>query len=131
MSRLRSILGTVAGVLMVLSAAAHSLAGGPAMRAELAKTNAPADLVQGLDAGWNWGGVAILTFGCIVLATFVRAMRGGAVDLLPARIIAVAYVLFGAAALFITSDPFFTVFIVPGALLAAAAFGQGAAGTTS
>ncbi|HKP74989.1 MAG TPA: hypothetical protein VJT67_05565 [Longimicrobiaceae bacterium] len=121
--RLRSILGIVAGVLMVLSSALHSFGGWPAMRTSLAKVNAPADLVQGVGIGWNWGGVAILTFGCIVLVTFVRALRGENVDLLPARIIAVAYTLFGAAAVLMTDNPFFVVFIVPGALLGMATYG--------
>ena len=129
MTRLRAILGIIAGVLMLLSAAAHSLLGWPQLGAELAKTNAPTDLVQGLAAGWHWGGAAMVAFAGIVIWLFARAFRGLPVDVTPARIIAVLYLVFGAGALAITRDPFVMVFVVPGLLLAIASFGRaGAAG---
>ena len=62
MNRARSILGIVAGVLMIASAAAHSLLGWPQLRAELVKARAPGDLVQGLAMGWHFGGAAMVTF---------------------------------------------------------------------
>ena len=127
MTRLRAILGIIAGVLMLLSAAAHSLLGWKALSAELAKTNAPADLVQGLAAGWHWGGAAMVGFGGIVLWLFARGLRGLPVDVTPARIISVLYLVFGAGAIATTGDPFFMVFIVPGLLLAIASFGRGGA----
>jgi hypothetical protein len=127
-NRLRATLGVIAGVLMLLSSAAHSLLGWPALTAKLAETHAPADLVQGLAVGWHFGGAAMLTFACIVLWLFGRALRGRAVSLMPARIITVLYLAFGAGALAITRDPFFMVFIVPGALLAIASFARGDAG---
>lgn len=127
MNRLRATLGIVAGVLMLLSAAAHSLLGWPQLRAQLEAAHAPADLIQGLGMGWNWGGAAMVAFGATVLRLFVRGLRGATVDVVPARIITVLYLVFGAGALFITGDPFFLVFIVPGLLLAAASFGRGAA----
>src|SRR5688500_20257498 len=41
--------------------------------------------------GWLFGGVAILTFGCIALAVFANALRGRTVSLLPTALIALAY----------------------------------------
>ena len=131
MTRLRAILGIIAGVLMLLSAAAHSLLGWKALSAELAKTNAPADLVQGLAAGWHWGGAAMVGFGGTVLWLFARGFRGLPVDPTPARIIAILYLAFGAGAIAMTGDPFFMVFVVPGLLLAIAAFGRGGAARQS
>lgn len=125
MNRTRGIAGIVAGVMMALSSAAHSLLGWPVMRASLAEAHAPADLVQGLAVGWHFGGAAILTFACIVLWTFVRRLQGAPVPRVPPAIVSVAYLVFGAGALAVSGDPFFLVFIVPGILLAFASFGSG------
>lgn len=124
MSRFRATLGVVAGVLMLASSAAHSLLGWPALAAELAKVNAPADLVRGLAVGWHFGGASMLGFACVVLWVFVRALRAAPVSTMPARIVTVLYLAFGAGALAVTRDPFFMVFIVPGVLLAIASFGR-------
>lgn len=122
MSRTRTILGIVAGVLMLASSAAHSMLGWPSIRAKLAESRAPDDLVQGLAVGWHFGGAAMVAFACIVLWTFLRRMQGDGVSLVPAGIVAFLYLAFGAGALAVTGDPFFLVFIVPGLMLAAAAF---------
>ena len=125
MSKSRTVLGLAAGVMLVLSSAAHSLLGWPVQAAELAKTTTPADLATGLEIGWKWGGVAILTFGVIVLATFTKRWRGERVWMLPAALAGVAYLAFGAWALYRSNfDPFFFVFIVPGVLLAIAVSGD-------
>ncbi len=122
MSQARRIVGMVVGVLIVLSAVAHSAMGGPMLRKELAAAQVPDDLLRGALVGWHFGGAAMLAFGAIVLHTFVRR-RGDAASLVPARIIALAYLIFGALA-FVASDfdPFFLVFIGPGLLLALIAF---------
>jgi hypothetical protein len=118
-------MGFVAGAMLVLSSAAHSLLGWPAQAAELARTNTPADLATGLEIGWKWGGVAILTFGVIVIATFLKRWRGERVWMLPATLTSVGYLAFGAWALYRSNfDPFFFVFIIPGTLLAVAVSGE-------
>ena len=122
MNRTRSILGIVAGVLMVASAAAHSLLGWPQLRAQLAQSRVPDDLALGLAVGWHFGGAAMAAFACIVLWVFLRRFRGEPAPLVPAAIISAVYLAFGAGALAVSGDPFFLVFIVPGLLLAAASF---------
>jgi hypothetical protein len=122
LSRSRSILGIVAGVLMIASSAAHSLLGWPRLRAKLAESHAPDELVQGLALGWHWGGAAMVAFACIVLWTFLRRLQGDGVSLVPSGIVSAVYLAFGAAALAVTGDPFFLVFIVPGLMLAIASF---------
>jgi len=116
----QNLLGLLAGAMLVLSSAAHSLLGWKQMQDSLAAVNAPPDLVSGLRIGWLFGGVAILTFGCVALAVFGKAFRGGAVSRLPTLLIAVAYLAFGVWALLASDDPFFYIFIVPGAMLAIA-----------
>ena len=124
MNRVRIVLGFIAGALLVLSSAAHSFLGWKEMGAQLASTNAPADLVQGLRMGWLWGGVAMLTLGVVVLLLFACRLRGNDVPMFPAAIISIAYLLFGVWAFLSSSfDPFFLVFIIPGALLAVASIG--------
>jgi hypothetical protein len=120
MSRVRGVAGLVAGAMMVLSSAAHSFVGWPQMRAPLEAAGAPRDLVLGLGFGWHFGGVAMLTFGAIVIFVFANRLRGRVVPLAPAALIAVVYLTFGAWALLASGDPFFLAFVVPGLLLAAA-----------
>jgi len=118
MRKLRAVLGLVAGIIMVLSSAAHSLLGWKQFQSALGSLQAPPDLVLGLAIGWYFGGVAILTFGCIAIAVFASALRGRPVSFLPTALIALAYTAFGLWALVVSKDPFFLIFIVPGLLLA-------------
>ena len=120
MRQFQNVLGLLAGAILVLSSAAHSLLGWKQMQRSLAATNAAPDLVQGLKIGWLFGGVAILTFGCVALAVFAIRLRGNTVSLLPTGIIALAYLAFGIWALVTSGNPFFYIFVVPGALLALA-----------
>jgi hypothetical protein len=120
MRQFQNVLGLLAGAILVLSSAAHSVLGWKQMQSSLAATNAPPDLVQGLRIGWLFGGVAILTFGCVALAVFASILRGRALSRLPTLLIAVAYLAFGVWALVTSGDPFFYIFIVPGAMLAIA-----------
>ena len=120
MRQFKNLLGLLAGAVLVLSSGAHSLLGWKQMQSSLAATNAAPDLVQGVRIGWLFGGVAILTFGCVALAVFMNRLRGRAVSLLPTGIIALAYLAFGLWALLTSGNPFFYIFIVPGAMLAIA-----------
>jgi len=124
MSRARNILGIIAAVILLLSSVAHSLMGWPAIRAKLAESNVPADLVFGLQIGWQFGGVCMVVFAVILFSLFMRRLRGEAVSTLPALAIGIAYVVFGAWALMSSKDPFFLIFIVPGVLLLIAGTGS-------
>ena len=122
MTRVRTILGLLAGVILILSSAAHSLLGWKQLRTDLANVQAPADLVLGVAAGWHFGGVAMLAFGCIVTSLFLKRLKGESVSSFPAFVVALAYVGFGGWALMVSHlNPFFFIFIVPGVLLAIAA----------
>lgn len=117
MQRFRSILGLVAGAAMILSSAAHSLVGWKQLKAALKQAQAPADLVATLAMGWHFGGVAMLAFGFILVALFTHRLRGNAVSLRPAIVIGTVYVVYGVWALAVSGfDPFFLVFVIPGAL---------------
>jgi hypothetical protein len=121
MSRLRTVLVVAAGLVMIASSAAHSLLGWPPLSARLAAVNAPVDLVSGLAMGWHFAGLAMLTLGLLTLWLASAAQRSISVRL-PVGLIGVAYVAFalGAAAAF-GFDFIEVVFLVPGALLTAAA----------
>jgi hypothetical protein len=115
MNHARTILGLIAGALMAVSSAAHSLLGWKALSGALTAAQAPADLIQALELGWHFGGIAMLAFGCIVVAVFWRRRKGVPVSLMPAIVIGTTYVVFGLGA-FVASgyDPFFMIFVVPG-----------------
>jgi len=118
MQRIRPILGLIAGALMIVSSFAHSVLGWKALSEQLRVSQAPADLVQALGLGWTFGGVAMLAFGLIVVASFRRQLRQDPVSTTPAHVIGAAYVAFGAGALWVTAfDPFFLIFLVPGLLV--------------
>lgn len=106
-----------AGLLMLLSAAAHGMLGWPAMSQGLAQAGAPPDLAGGLAVGWYWGTLAMLAFGLIVLAAALRLRRGDPSLNAPVLVIAVSYVFFGLAA-FVARDnePFFFLFVATGLL---------------
>ena len=126
MSRFAPILGLVGGGMLLLSFVVHTVLGTRAMGEALAATNAPADLVQGLIAGWVFGGVAMLVFGVLVVRLFLVRRRDPGVSAAPALLIGAAYVAFGGWALTMSHfDPFFTVFLVPGLLLVVAALLSG------
>ncbi|HKV08794.1 MAG TPA: hypothetical protein VJ725_11685 [Thermoanaerobaculia bacterium] len=118
MRKFRAALGLLAGIVMVLSSAAHSLLGWKQFQAALEELQAPSDLIFGLAVGWHFGGVAIFTFGCIAIVVFASVLRGRAVSLLPTALIAIAYMVFGIGALAMSKNPFFFIFIVPGLMLA-------------
>lgn len=133
MQRFRVILGLVAGLMFILSSAAHSLLGWTRLRDALVQAGAPSDLIVGLSIGWHFAGVSMLAFGVIVLLLFARRSRNVAGALAPALVIAVAYLAFGAWALTVSNlEPFFLVaYVVPGLLLLLAAWGaRGEAGAS-
>jgi hypothetical protein len=123
MSRPRISLGIFLGALIVASSIAHSLVGWPQLSARLTATQAPVDLMIALQIGWHFAGIAMLTFGSIVIWTFSNYLRGRVVSLRPAQIIGLVYLAFGLWALAVSRfDPFFFIFIVPGVTLVAVAW---------
>ena len=123
MNRLRMVLGYLGGVLLVVGSAAHYLLGWRGLSTSLAKTQAPADLVTWLAIGWYFAGVAMFTFGCIVIWELANVGRRGSLALWPVMLIGVVYVAFGVWARLVSSLDFFLLaFVFPGALLVVAAW---------
>ena len=117
----KSVLGLVAGAILLLSAFAHAILGWKAMSEQLAQTNAPPELVQGLHIGWVFGGPVMLVFGILSISTFFKRFRGEAASTFAPALISIAYLAFGTwAAVTTGGDPFFMIFIVPAVLLAIA-----------
>ncbi len=123
MSRPRISLGIFVGAIIVASSAAHSLIGWPQLSARLVATHAPPDLITGLKIGWHFAGLAMFTFGAVVIWTFHNFLMSRAVSLRPAQIIGLVYLAFGLWALAVSRfDPFFFIFVVPGLTLVAVAW---------
>ena len=127
MSFIRSVVGLVMGCMLLASGAAHSLVGWPAQARELAVVHASPEQVARLAMGWQFSGLAMLVFGSIAVVTFVNRLRRRPVDLWPVWLVALGYVTYGAAALVLFGgDAFFLfTFLLPGVLLAAAAWPEG------
>jgi lipopolysaccharide export LptBFGC system permease protein LptF len=113
----KSIIGLVGCLLLFLSAGAHSILGWKAMSEQLAQTNAPADLVLGLEIDWKFGGPVMIAFAIICGSVFLKRLRGDRVSIFAPAVFAVMYTLFGIWALAVSGDPFFMVFVVPGTLV--------------
>ena len=125
MNKARDILGVLTGIILILSSGAHSFLGWKSMRAQLVMADAPEDLITGLGIGWNFAGLAIFIFGCILLGVFIPRVRGRITALWPARLIGIAYTIFGLAAYKVSSSNFFMmIFVVPGVLIALASWGS-------
>ena len=122
MNRLRNSIVIAASVLLIASSGAHSLLGWPALRAKLDAAGVPADLAQGLGMGWHFAGVAMLVLGVLTLWLLRVESQGGVSVRLPLFVIGGAYELFGLGCLVLLGwDPFLLTFLIPGALLSAAA----------
>jgi hypothetical protein len=127
---MRPVLALIAGAFMLVSSLAHGLLGWSAMRGELAKVGAPADLVGGLRAGWLFGSASMAAFGAIVLVSALRLRRGDLSGVFALRVVALCYLVFGAAAFVALGfEPFFLSFVATGALAGASALGSGAGRT--
>jgi hypothetical protein len=122
MTKVRSVLGLVAAAILILSSAAHSLLGGPALHSQLVALSVPRELIRTLQFGWHFGGLAMLAFGIIAMGIFVALLRGRNVSAFPALVIGITYLAFAAWALAVTRNPFFAVFLAPGAMLVFAAW---------
>src|SRR5690348_4151193 len=93
--KFKSGLGIVAGIILIFSAFAHSILGWKAMSEQLAKTNAPADLVLGLEIDWKFGGPVMFTLGIIALHMSINRWRGRPMSTFAPRLMAIMYTLFG------------------------------------
>ena len=122
MPRLPRALTLVAAAIVILSSGAHSLLGWPGLRTQLAATNAPEALVDGLAMGWHFGGLMMLVTGLVILWLVGIARDGAASVWLPLFLIGIAYELFAiGCAVLLGFDPFLFIFLIPGSLLSCAA----------
>lgn len=118
----------LSGVLLLLSALAHALAGWPPIARDLLASGVPTELIAGLRVGWYFGSAAMLAFAAIALHGAYAVWREQPAPLSALRLIGLTYLGFGLAA-FVYRDfnSHFLTFMVLGVLLLAAASGpQGA-----
>jgi hypothetical protein len=120
--RVRATIGLVAGLMILGSSFGHSIAGWKALRGSLEQAKVPADLLKGLQIGWQFAGAAMLLVGILVVWTYLDALRGRVVSFRLPYLVSLMYLLFGMWSFRAGGDLFFLiVFVLPGALLAAAA----------
>ncbi len=111
---MRGVVVMVTGVIVILSSAAHSALGWPEIRRGLTELRVDEDLAGAIAAGWYFGSAAMAAFGLMLIAFGMRLRRGDASALLPVRIIAACYLVFGLAALIIRKNPHFLLFVATG-----------------
>lgn len=117
MQRWKVGFGLAGGLILVLISVAYSWLGWQQLYASLAVAETPSDLVKTIRMGWYFGGIAILTFGCIALAVFTRVLRDQPVSFLSIRLIALACSVCGLWALATTQNLWVFTLIVASAML--------------
>jgi hypothetical protein len=121
----RSYVVLFAGAMMVLSSIPHAALGWPAMRGELQRLGAGADLVGGLGAGWMFGSFSMAALGLIVVMGALRFRKGDTSGRASILVAAACYLSFGLAAFFLRDfNPGFLLFVVNGILAGAPALGR-------
>jgi hypothetical protein len=118
MSRICSVSLVAAGLLLVLSSAAHAGLGWPMMASELAKTSAPEDLTSGLAVGWYFGSVAMLAFGVIALIAGFSGVTARGGIFWASLAVGIAYGGFGLATYAVHREAHFLGFVAIGTLAA-------------
>lgn len=120
MSKAFAIIGTIGGLLALLSAFGHAFGGWPAMALPLVEAKVTTDIQNSLMIGWCWGSFCMAGFGLILLGQGAKALRGQAVDRLSVGFVSLTYVVFGFWAMLVRGfNPFFSLFVVTGLLAAA------------
>lgn len=118
MEKWRAIVGMIGSILLLLSSVAHSFVGWPELRLQLELAGTTPDLMRGLQVSWIFGGMAMLVFGLILLRQYLRAWSGGPFDPEASLIIGAGYLGFGIWAIVtVERNPFYAVFVIPGAML--------------
>lgn len=117
---MRGIVLQIAGVLTLLSVIPHAFLAWPAFRRDLLAGGTDPNVVGALAAGWMFGSTAMVVFGILGLVAGARLRRGDRSGVTVMRIIALAYVLFGAAAFVARGmNPHFMYFVAIGVIIAA------------
>lgn len=120
LSRMRAAAGLLGALLLLLSSAAHGLAGWQHMQGRLAELGAAADLQRGIQLGWQLGSVAMVVFGLIAGWLCWRRWRGTDDGQVVLALLALGYGGYGVWALASTGETGFVVFLIPAALIALA-----------
>jgi hypothetical protein len=118
MTRAGTFLGYAGALLILASAAMHSVMGWPAMSAEIAKLHPSADLMDGLALAWHFGAVCMLGIG----VSIVHLLRTGQSARFVMAAFGLLYTAFGVAEIIHTEAGFAAVFVVPGVLLVASSY---------
>ena len=114
--KLNASLLALTGLLIALGAFGHSFMGRKALDAGLARVALDAHTDKLIYLVWYFCGGCMLLFGLLVIASARRAWRGEHRGLSAARLIGIFYVLVGVLALIHMREPFWSVFVILGAL---------------
>jgi len=114
----KRLLVLLTGLIFILSSGAHGILGWKMVHQALLDAGTPVDLVDTVRLGWHFGSVAMAAFGLIVLNEW-SLMGGGGGLVRPGVVVAVTYILFGAASTLASgfSLHFVFLFALPGIIL--------------
>ena len=114
--KLNAALLALTGLLIALGAFGHSFVGRRTLDAGLAQVVLDAHTDKLIYLVWYFCGGCMLVFGLLVIAGAVLAVRGGNRWLPVSALIGVFYLVTGVVALAYMREPFWSVFVILGAL---------------
>lgn len=104
------------GLIICLGALGHTFMGRNALDTGLAHAALDPRTGRLVHLVWYFAGGCMLVFGLLVTASAWRAWRGEKDGMSTPGLIGVFYLLFGISALLYMKEPFWTIFVVLGAL---------------
>ena len=114
--KLTSTLLALTGLLIGLGAFGHSFMGRKTLDAGLASLPLDAHTDKLIYLVWYFCGGCMLVFGVLVIWSAWRALRGERIALFASGLVGVFYLLTGLASLAYMREPFWSVFVILGAL---------------
>lgn len=106
----------VTGLLIGLGAFGHSFMGRKALDAGLASVSIDAHTYQLIYLVWYFCGGCMLVFGMLVIWSALQALRGHERALFASGLVGIFYLVTGMLALAAMRKPFWSVFVILGAL---------------
>jgi len=114
--KLTSTLLALTGLLIGLGAFGHSFMGRKTLDAGLASLPLDAHTDKLIYLVWYFCGGCMLVFGVLVIRSAWKALRGERIALFASGLVGVFYLLTGLASLAYMREPFWSVFVILGAL---------------
>lgn len=123
-----SSLYLLSGILIALGGLGHSFGAVAQIHTALGGSAVDPRVFRLIIAVWHFAGAAMVALGALVVAGWMKARSGQKTDKTVPVVVALFYVAYGICALLWMREPFWTIFVVYGALAGGGRLGDGTEG---